>query len=275
MGMSSRSTKLTGYPIKLLTGTACTGECSACRLCQEARAWYSMVSLPDASSMAVSTCRLATPPGPCHATHMCSSQARQAAQVHDAACVVHKNIWQVKPAGIQVRQHSGAHGRQKQYLAAQRNRYMQMGDKTLPTHNPAHNAARTLLTPCTQERHACSAVSSWKCVAKSVGQPISRMRCSEIAHARPKPSYVLVPRPSSSMITRLRALAPCAKKGFQGFHDKQDSSAHHAKAPRTPGTGASQHFQRCKPSERQPSTAFQPHGWKCRAAGLGLKTYAS
>ena len=35
------------------------------------------------------------------------------------------------------------------------------------------------------------------------------MRCSEMAHARPKPSYVEVPRPSSSMITSELLVAPC------------------------------------------------------------------
>ena len=58
-------------------------------------------------------------------------------------------------------------------------------------------------------------MSSWKWVANSVGQPISAMRCSEMAHARPKPSYVLVPRPSSSMMTRDLLLAPCTSMGPQ------------------------------------------------------------
>lgn len=36
------------------------------------------------------------------------------------------------------------------------------------------------------------------------------MSCSEIAQARPKPSYVEVPRPSSSTITSDRLVAPCS-----------------------------------------------------------------
>mmetsp|Transcript_13681 Transcript_13681/g.19746 ORF Transcript_13681/g.19746 Transcript_13681/m.19746 type:complete len:246 (-) Transcript_13681:1939-2676(-) len=44
-------------------------------------------------------------------------------------------------------------------------------------------------------------VSSWKCVAKRQYARIFVTMCSEIAYARPKPSYVDVPRPSSSMIT--------------------------------------------------------------------------
>ena len=36
------------------------------------------------------------------------------------------------------------------------------------------------------------------------------IRCSEMAHARPKPSYVDVPRPSSSMMTSELLVAPCA-----------------------------------------------------------------
>ena len=53
-----------------------------------------------------------------------------------------------------------------------------------------------------------SAVSSWKWVAKRVGQPTASMRCSEMAQARAMPSQVLVPRPSSSTMTREAALAP-------------------------------------------------------------------
>ena len=43
-------------------------------------------------------------------------------------------------------------------------------------------------------------VSSWKCVANRHGALTSLTMCSLMAHARPKPSYVLVPRPSSSMM---------------------------------------------------------------------------
>ena len=53
------------------------------------------------------------------------------------------------------------------------------------------------------------AVSSWKWVAKSVVQPMLAIKCSEMAQAKPKPSYVEVPLPSSSIITRDRDVAPC------------------------------------------------------------------
>ena len=53
------------------------------------------------------------------------------------------------------------------------------------------------------------AVSSWKWVAKSVVQPMLAIKCSEMAHAKPKPSYVEVPLPSSSMMTSDRDVAPC------------------------------------------------------------------
>mmetsp|Transcript_13810 Transcript_13810/g.37312 ORF Transcript_13810/g.37312 Transcript_13810/m.37312 type:complete len:393 (-) Transcript_13810:2644-3822(-) len=51
-------------------------------------------------------------------------------------------------------------------------------------------------------------VSSWKCVANRVGACVVSIRCSLIAQARPKPSYVEVPRPSSSMMTRLFLVVP-------------------------------------------------------------------
>mmetsp|Transcript_16291 Transcript_16291/g.40540 ORF Transcript_16291/g.40540 Transcript_16291/m.40540 type:complete len:203 (+) Transcript_16291:582-1190(+) len=51
-------------------------------------------------------------------------------------------------------------------------------------------------------------VSSWKWVANSVGAPTLSMMCSEMAHASPKPSYVEVPRPSSSMMTSEEEVAP-------------------------------------------------------------------
>lgn len=43
-------------------------------------------------------------------------------------------------------------------------------------------------------------VISWKCVANRHKQSISVAKYSAIAHAIPKPSFVEVPRPSSSMI---------------------------------------------------------------------------
>lgn len=49
---------------------------------------------------------------------------------------------------------------------------------------------------------AASAVSSWKWVANRQKQPILEAMCSLMAQARPKPSYVDVPRPSSSMMMR-------------------------------------------------------------------------
>ncbi len=55
----------------------------------------------------------------------------------------------------------------------------------------------------------CKDVSSWKWVAKRVGQPMTSMMCSDMAQARPNPSYVDVPRPSSSMMTRDLSVAPC------------------------------------------------------------------
>mmetsp|Transcript_13601 Transcript_13601/g.20836 ORF Transcript_13601/g.20836 Transcript_13601/m.20836 type:complete len:207 (-) Transcript_13601:291-911(-) len=56
---------------------------------------------------------------------------------------------------------------------------------------------------------SASAVSSWKCVANSVGQPRVSTMYFEMAHARPYPSKVLVPRPSSSTMMRLRGVAAC------------------------------------------------------------------
>ncbi len=50
-------------------------------------------------------------------------------------------------------------------------------------------------------------LAQWKCVAKRAEQRISLTMCSEMAQARPKPSYVDVPRPSSSMMIRLSAVA--------------------------------------------------------------------
>lgn len=52
----------------------------------------------------------------------------------------------------------------------------------------------------TAGRCAASAVSSWKWVANRQKQPISEAMCSLMAHARPKPSYVDVPLPSSSIM---------------------------------------------------------------------------
>ena len=74
------------------------------------------------------------------------------------------------------------------------------------------------------------AVSSWKCVANMHMHFTLAARCSEMAHAKPacaphpswrvavrhttrdyspKPSYVEVPRPNSSMITSDEAVAVC------------------------------------------------------------------
>ena len=47
------------------------------------------------------------------------------------------------------------------------------------------------------------AVISWKCVANKQSAPISVAMCSAIAQARPKPSFVDVPLPSSSMMIKL------------------------------------------------------------------------
>ena len=47
---------------------------------------------------------------------------------------------------------------------------------------------------------AASAVSSWKWVANRQKEPILEAMCSLMAQARPKPSYVEVPLPSSSMM---------------------------------------------------------------------------
>ena len=44
------------------------------------------------------------------------------------------------------------------------------------------------LTRSEAEHLTCNEVSSWKWVANSVGQPMTSMMCSEMAHARPKPS---------------------------------------------------------------------------------------
>ena len=53
-------------------------------------------------------------------------------------------------------------------------------------------------------------MSSWKWVANRVGHPISAIRCSEMAQARPNPSNVEVPRPNSSMMTSELLEAPCS-----------------------------------------------------------------
>jgi hypothetical protein len=51
------------------------------------------------------------------------------------------------------------------------------------------------------------AVISWKCVAKRQKQLISVAIYSAMAQARPKPSFVDVPLPSSSIIIRLLFVA--------------------------------------------------------------------
>mmetsp|Transcript_2297 Transcript_2297/g.7724 ORF Transcript_2297/g.7724 Transcript_2297/m.7724 type:complete len:208 (-) Transcript_2297:2079-2702(-) len=68
-----------------------------------------------------------------------------------------------------------------------------------------------LVTTClfrTPHASSLKEVSSWKWVAKRQAHPVSRIRCSEMAQAKPKPSFVLVPLPSSSMTTREDFVAP-------------------------------------------------------------------
>ena len=85
------------------------------------------------------------------------------------------------------------------------------------------------------------AVSSWKCVANRQNDPIlvamylrgektvfegnterASIAYSEMAQASPNPSYVEVPLPSSSMITRESLVADCIKRlpshGARGYH---------------------------------------------------------
>mmetsp|Transcript_23022 Transcript_23022/g.57191 ORF Transcript_23022/g.57191 Transcript_23022/m.57191 type:complete len:263 (+) Transcript_23022:447-1235(+) len=62
---------------------------------------------------------------------------------------------------------------------------------------------RTMWVPTSR----CKAVSSWKWVAKRHAARIFVAMCSAMAKASPKPSYVDVPRPSSSMMTRDEAVA--------------------------------------------------------------------
>ncbi len=182
-----------------------------------------MVSRPLAASMAVFTCLLATPTGPCGA----AAPLAEKLQKRRRACSTHAGMERAhNEDNFQGFPLHGPGGRPRTFSRPQKKLGIQppktsSGPQSVTASKKGKKKPMRWLRYVAQG-HAlwggagptCSAVSSWKCVAKSVGQPSADMRCSLMAQARPKPSYVLVPRPSSSMMTSERALAPCAAQSY-------------------------------------------------------------
>lgn len=68
--------------------------------------------------------------------------------------------------------------------------------------------------------------TSWKCVANKQKALILSQICSEIAQAKPKPSYVDVPRPNSSIIIKDLSVAVLNKNKKRNNGKKERKAAY-------------------------------------------------